>query len=129
MVVIRLARSGAKKRPFYHVVVSDSRSKRDGRHIERLGFSNPIARGGEGEIRLDRKRIEYWQAQGARTSEAVQRLLRTESRLAAKQQQDAKQAEKSKFKPAQRKASSKPPVTTEAEAPAAQADTQSADSE
>ena len=113
MVVIRLSRSGAKKRPFYHVVVSDSRKKRDGRYIERVGFSNPVAGTGEDVLRLDRKRIEYWQAQGAQTSLAVQRLLRAEVKLVAKQEQEAKKAEKSKFKPAQVKAAPKTPAAAD----------------
>ncbi len=58
MVTIRLARTGAKKRPFYHIVVADSRRPRDGRYIERLGFFNPIAIGGEERLRLDRTRID-----------------------------------------------------------------------
>ncbi|MCY4325097.1 MAG: 30S ribosomal protein S16, partial [Betaproteobacteria bacterium] len=128
MVVIRLSRSGAKKRPFYHVVVSDSRKKRDGRYIERVGFSNPVAGTGEDVLRLDRKRIEYWQAQGAQTSLAVQRLLRAEVKLVAKQEQEAKKAEKSKFKPAQVKAAPKTPAAADekksdaAPAPAAAAE-------
>lgn len=76
MVTIRLARAGAKKRPFYHVVVSDSRNRRDGRFIERLGFYNPIATPDEEQVRIDTDRIAYWRSQGASTSEAVQRLLR-----------------------------------------------------
>jgi len=75
MVTIRLARGGAKKRPFYHVVVTDSRNRRDGRYIERVGFFNPIARGNEVRLKLDRERIEYWVARGAKTSERVARLL------------------------------------------------------
>lgn len=76
MVTIRLSRSGAKKRPFYHVTVTDSRNSRDGRFIERVGFYNPIARGQEERLRIDRDRIEYWQGQGAQLSERVERLLR-----------------------------------------------------
>ena len=76
MVSIRLARSGAKKRPFYHVVVTDRRSSRDGRFIERVGFYNPIAAEHEEKLRIDRARIAYWTSQGARTSEAVAKLLK-----------------------------------------------------
>ena len=65
MVSIRLARGGSKRRPFYHVVVSDSRSPRDGRYIERLGFFNPQARGQEDALRLDSNRIDDWVSQGA----------------------------------------------------------------
>ena len=78
MVSIRLARAGAKKRPFYHVVVTDSRSSRDGRFIERLGFYNPIATEQEEMLRIDRDRVAYWTAQGAKPSEAVSKLLSRE---------------------------------------------------
>ncbi len=60
MVVIRLARGGQKDRPFYHVVVTDSRNSRDGRYIERLGFFNPLAKGAEERLRLDSERIVHW---------------------------------------------------------------------
>ncbi|MDD2767755.1 MAG: 30S ribosomal protein S16 [Methylococcus sp.] len=76
MVSIRLARSGAKKRPFYHVVVAESRSKRDGRYIERVGFFNPIARGQEERLRLDESRIEYWIGTGAKASDRVASLIK-----------------------------------------------------
>ncbi|HKK13786.1 MAG TPA: 30S ribosomal protein S16 [Gammaproteobacteria bacterium] len=75
MVTIRLARGGAKKRPFYHIVVTDSRNRRDGRYIERLGFFNPIAAGGEEMLRLDRERADYWLGRGAKASERVASLL------------------------------------------------------
>lgn len=76
MVTIRLARGGAKKRPFYHIVVTDSRNRRDGRYIERLGFFNPIATGGETRLRVDRERAEHWLGQGAKPSERVASLLK-----------------------------------------------------
>lgn len=76
MVTIRLSRGGAKKRPFYHIVVTDSRNKRDGRYIERLGFFNPIATGGEEMLRIDRERAEFWLGKGARASERVAGLLK-----------------------------------------------------
>lgn len=76
MVSIRLARTGAKKRPFYHVVVSDSRSPRGGRFIERVGFYNPIATGGEERLRLDESRVQHWLSHGARPSDAVRKLMR-----------------------------------------------------
>lgn len=75
MVKIRLARSGAKKRPFYHIVVTDSRNKRDGRRIERIGFFNPVARGKEERLRLDLERVEYWTGVGAQLSERVNNLV------------------------------------------------------
>ena len=76
MVTIRLARSGAKKRPFYHIVVTDSRNKRDGRYIERLGFYNPIAAGKEQELSIDQERVAYWLSEGARASDRVARLIK-----------------------------------------------------
>jgi small subunit ribosomal protein S16 len=76
MVSIRLSRTGAKKKPFYHIVVSDSRNKRDGRYIERVGFFNPVARGGEERLRINRERIDHWVSQGARASVRVVGLLK-----------------------------------------------------
>lgn len=76
MVVIRLARGGSKKRPFYHVTVADHRNSRNGRFIERVGFFNPIARGQEVRLRLDREKIEAWVAKGAQMSPRVRDLLR-----------------------------------------------------
>ena len=76
MVVIRLARGGAKKRPFYNVVVTDSRSRRDGRFIERLGFYNPIAGASEEGLRRAHDRISYWQQRGARLSDTVAMLVK-----------------------------------------------------
>lgn len=76
MVTIRLARGGAKKRPFYHIVVADQREKRDGRNIERLGFFNPVARGQEERLRLDLDRLDYWVGQGAQMSDRVSHLAK-----------------------------------------------------
>ncbi|MCK5477390.1 MAG: 30S ribosomal protein S16 [Methylococcales bacterium] len=83
MVTIRLARGGAKNRPFYHVVVTDSRNSRDGRYIERLGFFNPFARGNEERLRLEDERIAYWKSVGAQTSGRVARLIKDASKAAA----------------------------------------------
>lgn len=76
MVTIRLSRGGAKKRPFYHVVVTDSRSSRDGRFIERIGFFNPVASGQEEKLRVNTERFDYWLGQGAQASERVSRLVK-----------------------------------------------------
>ena len=76
MVTIRLARGGAKKKPFYHITVSDSRCARDGRFIERIGFFNPVARGQEERLRLDLDRMAYWQSQGAQVSDRVSSLVK-----------------------------------------------------
>ncbi len=76
MVTIRLTRGGSKRRPFYHIVVADSRMPRDGRFIERLGFFNPIATGNEVKLELDEERFNYWVSQGAKPSERVASLAR-----------------------------------------------------
>lgn len=82
MVKIRLSRGGAKKKPFYHIIVADSRKSRDGRNIERLGFFNPVARGQEERLRLDLGRVDYWTGVGAQVSDRVKTLV-TEARTAA----------------------------------------------
>jgi small subunit ribosomal protein S16 len=79
MVVIRLARGGAKKRPFFNVVVADSRNRRDGRFIERVGFYNPIAREGQEGLRLSLDRIDHWTHQGAKLSDTVAGLVKQAS--------------------------------------------------
>lgn len=76
MVTIRLARGGSKKRPFYHLTVTDSRSARDGRFIEQIGFFNPIARGQEERLRVDTQRLEFWLGRGAQLSERVGKLVK-----------------------------------------------------
>ncbi len=76
MVTIRLSRGGAKKRPFFHVVVTDSRSRRDGRYIERIGFFNPVASGAEVPLQLDEARLTYWLGQGAQASDRVGSLIK-----------------------------------------------------
>ena len=80
MVVIRLARGGAKKRPFYNVVVTDSRSRRDGRFIERVGFYNPVAAAHEEGLRIAHDRIAYWRANGAKLSDTVSTLVERAAR-------------------------------------------------
>lgn len=76
MVVIRLARGGAKKNPFYQIVASDRRNSRDGRFLEKLGYFNPVARGKATGIECNMERIEYWLGQGAQPSERVQKLIK-----------------------------------------------------
>jgi len=76
MVTIRLARGGAKKRPFYSIVVTDSRNARDGRFIERVGFFNPVARGQEERLRLNMERLTYWISNGAQASDRVAQLVK-----------------------------------------------------
>jgi small subunit ribosomal protein S16 len=76
MVVIRLARGGAKKRPFYNVVVADSRNRRDGRFIERVGFYNPVAAEKEEGLRIAHDRVAYWTERGAKVSDTVAMLVK-----------------------------------------------------
>ncbi len=93
MVIIRLARGGAKKTPFYSVVVADSRNRRDGRFIERVGFYNPSAKEGQEGLRLDTARISHWQSNGAQLSDCVARLVKDNAKgpefMAAKEAKDA----------------------------------------
>ncbi len=76
MVVIRLARGGAHKRPYFHLVATDSRSRRDGNFIERVGFFNPVAAANEEKLRVAMDRIEYWRSHGAQLSPRVERLVK-----------------------------------------------------
>ena len=100
MVVIRLSRAGAKKRPFYHICVSDRRNKRDGSFIEKLGFYNPIAKETEEKIKFDKERYDYWVSVGAQPSDTVMMLLKrsqmTDEEIAKLEQKkiDAKQKRK-----------------------------------
>ena len=83
MVKIRLTRGGAKKRPFYHIIVTDSRSARDGRNIERVGYYNPVAAGSEKRVELDLGRVQHWVGQGAQMSDKVADLYKQASKAAA----------------------------------------------
>ncbi len=76
MLAIRLARGGAKKRPFYHIVATNSRNARDGRFIESIGFFNPLAKGQEEEIRIDLERYNYWLSVGGQASDRVRTLVK-----------------------------------------------------
>ncbi|HYP66907.1 MAG TPA: 30S ribosomal protein S16 [Thiobacillaceae bacterium] len=83
MVVIRLTRGGAKNRPYYNVVVADSRCRRDGRFIERLGFHNPVAHEGKETTRIDMARVEHWVKNGAQLSDTVARLVKQQAKAPA----------------------------------------------
>ncbi len=83
MVTIRLARGGSKRRPFYHVVVTDSRKRRDSGYIERLGYFNPMARGGETRLHIDCERVEHWRNLGAGFSDRAARLYKEASKAEA----------------------------------------------
>ena len=82
MVKIRLTRGGAKKRPFYHIIVTDSRSARDGRNIERVGYYNPVAAGAEKRVELDLDRVQHWIGQGAQMTDKVADLFKQASKAA-----------------------------------------------
>ena len=77
MVIIRLSRGGTTKRPFYHIVATDSRNRRDGRYLERIGFFNPIASGHDASLQIDLGRVDYWVSKGAQVSARVAALLDT----------------------------------------------------
>ena len=122
MLTIRLARSGAKKRPFYHISVADSRMPRDGRFVERVGYYNPIASGQEIKLQIDVERIDYWISKGAQPSDRVLNLLKqnketpeqAEKRLAAKETKRQKKLAK--------KLAEKEPVQEEVAAEEAEAE-------
>lgn len=76
MVTIRLSRGGSKKRPFYHLTVTDSRTSRDGRYLERVGFFNPVAKGAEESLRVEQDRIDHWVGLGAQMSARVAKLIK-----------------------------------------------------
>lgn len=82
MVKIRLTRGGAKKRPFYHIIVTDQRSARDGRNIERVGYYNPVASGAEDRIVLDTARVDHWVGLGAQLTEKVRNLYKEAKKIA-----------------------------------------------
>ena len=125
MLTIRLARSGAKKRPFYHISVADSRMPRDGRFVERVGYYNPIASGQEVRLEVDVERIDYWISKGAQPSERVINLLKqnaetpeqTEKRLAVK---ETKRIKKLALKVAAKEAEAAPAEEVPAEEAAAE---------
>lgn len=83
MVTIRLSRTGAKRKPFYHIVVIDSRKARDGLSLERLGFFNPGAKGQEVPLQIDMERVDYWVSQGAQVSDRVAKLIKDNAKAAA----------------------------------------------
>lgn len=106
MVVIRLARSGSKKNPFYHVVIADRRNRRDGRFIERIGYFNPVAKGESIRLELQADRIDHWVKLGAKPTERVSSLVKE---FAAASDKPIKAS--SVVKPARRRAKSSPSAT------------------
>ena len=138
MVTIRLSRAGAKKRPYYHITVTDSRKPRDGRFIERVGFFNPIAQGKDVRLSIDHERVDYWVGTGATLSERVESLIK-ESKLTpeglVKIQEKKEQlrlkklAKKKENKEAEAPAEEAPAEEAAAEAPAEEAPAEEAAAE
>ena len=127
MVVIRLSRGGSKKNPFYNVVVADSRNRRDGRFIERVGFYNPSARANAEGLRIDEARVNHWTSNGAQLSDTVARLVKfhakgPEAMIAAKAK-DAAKVEAAKAKAAEAEAAK---IKAAADAAKAEADAKAA---
>ncbi|MCK4608308.1 MAG: 30S ribosomal protein S16 [Gammaproteobacteria bacterium] len=112
MVVIRLARGGVKKRPFYHIVVTNSRNTRDGRFIERLGFYNPVAAGEEIRLQLNNERLDYWVSKGAQPSERVAHLIKNFAEIIAGKEPAPKKAKAKTEAPA-----AEPAIEEKVEAP------------
>lgn len=108
MVIIRLSRGGSKKTPFYNVVVADSRNRRDGRFIERIGFYNPMAKMGTEALRIDNERVTHWKGHGALLSDSVNRLVKLHLKgpdaIVALKKKDADKIEARKAKEAAKKA-------------------------
>ena len=110
MVKIRLSRGGSKKRPFYHIVSTDSRSSRDGKYIERLGFYNPSAKKNEEDIRIDLERFSYWKSVGAQVSDRVKKLIKlTELSREERDLQNVSKLRKRKVKQEEKKLKDAPP--------------------
>lgn len=128
MVIIRLARGGAKKTPFYNVVVADSRNRRDGRFIERVGFYNPSAKAGAEALRVDQERVTFWQSNGAQLSDTVARLVKFHAKgpehAIASKAKDAAKADAAKAKIAAAEAAK---VKAAADAAKAEADAKAAE--
>lgn len=121
MVVIRLSRGGSKKNPFYSVVVADSRNRRDGRFIERVGFYNPSARAGAEGLRIDEARTQYWVENGAQLSDTVARLVKFHAK-GAEGMAAVKAKETAKAEAAKEKAKDEAAAKLKAEADAAAAE-------
>jgi small subunit ribosomal protein S16 len=123
MVVIRLSRGGSKKTPFFNVVVADSRNRRDGRFIERIGFYNPSASGAAEALRVDQERVNYWTGVGAQLSDTVKRLVKLHSTgaegMAKAKAKDEAKAEAAKAKVAAAEAAKAKAAAEAAEAEAA----------
>ena len=115
MVTIRLSRGGAKKQPFYHIVATDSRSRRDGRYIERLGFYNPVARSSAEPVRIDIDRVDYWVSHGAQMSERVSDIVKSYRKYGVEDPNANKRQEKKAARKAAARAAKAVPAAEESE--------------
>ena len=135
MLTIRLSRAGAKKRPFFHITVADSRKPRDGRFIERVGYFNPISKGKEVRLEIDQERIDYWLSQGANISDRVLTLIKESNETPEEKVKREAKKEKRRLrkldKRAKAKTSDEPAKTVEdgEEAPAEEAPAEEAPAE
>ena len=111
MLTIRLSRAGAKKRPFFHITVADSRKPRDGRFVERVGFFNPIASGKEVRLDLNHERLDYWVSKGAQISDRVLFLMKQEKESPEQKAKREQKKEKKRIKKASKKAAEKATAT------------------
>ncbi len=127
MVVVRLSRGGSKKSPFYNVVVADSRNRRDGRFIERVGFYNPSAKVAADTLRIDDVRLNHWTSNGAQLSDTVARLVKFHAKgpeaIEAQKAKDIAKAEAAKAKAAAEEAAK---IKAAADAAKAEADAKAA---
>ena len=121
MLTIRLARAGAKKRPFFHITVADSRKPRDGRFVERVGYFNPISSGKEVRLEINQERVEYWLSQGAQVSDKVLALLKEKNETPEEKERRARIKEKRRLRKLAKRADTKTslePDKSASEAPA-----------
>ena len=120
MLTIRLARAGAKKRPFFHITVADSRKPRDGRFVERVGYFNPISSGKEVRLEINQERIDYWLSQGAQVSDRVLTLIKEKSETPEEKAKREQTKEKRRLRKVAKRVAAKPAEETPAEEPAAE---------
>ena len=118
MVTIRLSRSGAKKKPFFHITVTDSRKPRDGRFIERVGYFNPIAKGKETRLKVDHERVDYWIGVGASISDRVALLIKQSKFSSEEEEKYFKHKEEKRIKSLAKKKAKASEETPAEDAPA-----------
>jgi len=117
MLTIRLARAGAKKRPFFHITVADSRKPRDGRFVERVGYFNPISSGKEARLEINQERIDYWLSQGAQVSDRVLTLIKEKNETPEEKAKREQAKEKRRLRKVAKRVAAKPAEETPAEEP------------